>query len=145
MLILDTDCLTIVQRAEGEPYQRLAARLDAVIATRSVHVTVISLEEQMRGWLAYLAGQRTSRQQVDGYSRLLSLLQDFSSRSVLPFGDDAARQMDHLRGQRVRIGTMDMKIAAIAMARGATLISRNLRDFSRVPGLLVEDWTALRE
>lgn len=42
---------------------------------------------------------------------------------------------------RPRIGTMDLKIAAIALANDATLLSRNLRDFGKVPGLRVEDWT----
>ena len=43
---------------------------------------------------------------------------------------------------KLRIGTMDRKIAAIALTHDATLISRNLADFRRVPGLKVEDWTA---
>ena len=41
---------------------------------------------------------------------------------------------------RIRIGTMDLKIAAIALANDAILLSRNLTDFSKVPALRVEDW-----
>ncbi len=43
--------------------------------------------------------------------------------------------------ERVRIGTMDLRIASIALARGFTVLTRNLVDFERVPGLAVEDWT----
>ena len=37
---------------------------------------------------------------------------------------------------------MDLRIASIAFVTGATLLSRNLRNFRQVPGLAVEDWTA---
>lgn len=43
--------------------------------------------------------------------------------------------------KRIRVGTMDMRIAAIALSQGLTLLIRNTRDFGRVPGLLTEDWT----
>ena len=46
-----------------------------------------------------------------------------------------------LRPQRIRVGTMDLRIASIALSRGLTVLTRNLRDFRRVPGLLAEDWT----
>jgi tRNA(fMet)-specific endonuclease VapC len=46
-----------------------------------------------------------------------------------------------LRSQRIRIGSFDLKIAAIAIAHDATLLSRNLAVFRKVPGLKVEDWT----
>jgi len=43
---------------------------------------------------------------------------------------------------RLRIGTMDLRIAAITLAYGATLVTRNVQDFQRIPGLVIEDWTA---
>ena len=46
-----------------------------------------------------------------------------------------------LRRARVRIGSMDLKIAAITLSHGAMLLSRNLTDFQQVPGLHVEGWT----
>jgi len=141
VVILDTDCLTLLQRAEGESHQRLLARLRLVSQTRPIFVTVITIEEQLRGWLAQIARHRSAVRQVDGYARLLELVHDLAARPALPFDEVAARRFESLRNQ-VRIGTMDLKIAAITLAQGATLVSRNLRDYSRVPGLLVEDWTA---
>ena len=42
---------------------------------------------------------------------------------------------------KVRIGTMDLKIAAIALVHEAVLITRNVSDFVKVPGLRAQDWT----
>ena len=46
-----------------------------------------------------------------------------------------------MRRQRIRIGTMDLRIAATALANGMTVLTRNIVDFGRVPNLTVEDWT----
>jgi tRNA(fMet)-specific endonuclease VapC len=54
VIILDTDVLSIVQRGEGPAYDHLVARLD--VADDEVVVCIVSFEEQMRGWLAYIAG-----------------------------------------------------------------------------------------
>jgi tRNA(fMet)-specific endonuclease VapC len=59
---------------------------------------------------------------------------------VLPFDQRAAVTFERLRQQRVRIGTMDLKIAAMALAYNALVLSANLRDLQQVPGLDVEDW-----
>ena len=56
------------------------------------------------------------------------------------FQESAAGRFDELRRQRVRIGTMDLKIAAIALANDALLLTANWRDFAKVPGLRVENW-----
>ncbi len=78
---------------------------------------------------------------VRGYGMLQRVLTDFSLAQVLPFDDPAVRKFDEMRSQRVRIGTMDLRIASIAMSRGMTVLTRNLVDFQAIPGISVEDWT----
>lgn len=76
-----------------------------------------------------------------GYQRFGRVLANFSTAQVLPFDDAAATVFDDLRTRRVRIGVMDLRIAAIAVAREMTVLTRNVSDFRRVPGLKVEDST----
>lgn len=59
---------------------------------------------------------------------------------IVPFDEAAAEEFDRLRKQRIRIGTQDLKIASIALAQKALLLSANLRDYRRVPGIRVENW-----
>ena len=81
-------------------------------------------------------------QQVEAYRRLLQHLANDRRIPVLAFDETAAIVFQQVRHARLRIGTMDLKIAAIAVSRHATLLSRNLADFRQVAGLQVEDWTA---
>jgi tRNA(fMet)-specific endonuclease VapC len=60
---------------------------------------------------------------------------------VLEFDSRAAAEFERLQRLRLRIGTMDLKIAAVALTHDATVLTKNFKDFSRVPGLRVEDWT----
>ncbi len=50
-----------------------------------------------------------------------------------------------IRAKKVRVGTMDLRIAAIATANDFTLLTRNSIDFERIPGLKIENWTSLGE
>ena len=68
------------------------------------------------------------------------MLEFYCATSLLPFNARAAEQFQHLWVARILIGTMDLKIAAIALANDVILLSRNLTDFSKVPALRVEDW-----
>ncbi len=140
MLVLDTDLLTIVQRKEGLVYARLEARLEAVAEFESICVTIISLEEQMRGWLAAVAKERRARRQVFAYHELARLFEYFRSFTIVPFDERAADEFDALRSAKIRLGTMDLKIAATALVNDALLLSANRRDFERVRGLRVENW-----
>jgi len=65
----------------------------------------------------------------------------FAAARVLPFDAKASVVFDGLVSKRVRIATMDLRIASIALSQGLTLVTRNFRDFSKVPQLLIEDWT----
>jgi tRNA(fMet)-specific endonuclease VapC len=137
--VLDTDTLSIIQRRIEPFYTTLAARLDALPAA-SVWTTVISFEEQLRGWLEYVKRAKPT-QLPEGYRRLWKVNDDFNTRPVLPFDDAAAEVYIRLLRASTRVGSMDLRIAAIALARNDLLISTNLRDFRRIPGVRVEDWT----
>jgi tRNA(fMet)-specific endonuclease VapC len=140
MLILDTDHLTIIQRTTEPAYTVLRNRLQQA-RPRESYTTVVSFEEQMRGWLTVLAQSRDMHQEVTAYRRLHALITFFGDIPVLDFDMTAADLFLQLRRARVRIGSMDLKIAAITLSHGAVLLSRNLTDFQQVPGLHVEDWT----
>jgi tRNA(fMet)-specific endonuclease VapC len=142
MILLDTDHISLLQAREVPSAFALQARL-GVFPPDEVVTTVITLEEQMRGWLALLRRVPDIQRQVVYYERLLSLIVFFAAWEVLPFDQRAAATFARLRRQRVRIGTMDLKIAAIALEHNALVLSGNLRDFQQVPGLRVEDWRQL--
>ncbi|MEW4570585.1 type II toxin-antitoxin system VapC family toxin [Tautonia sp. JC769] len=144
MILLDTDLVTILLRGTGRDRQRLSERLRDRSA-EAITTTIITYEEQTRGWLAYVSKARTMPEQIVAYQRLQDHLDCYRRIDVVPFDEQAAIEFQRLRQARVRIGTMDLKIAAIALARDATLVTRNLGDFARVPGLRAEDWTSDQE
>ena len=140
MVILDTDHLTVIQRQNQPLFSSLSARLRHT-SPGDLYTTIVNVEEQMRGWLAVIGRSKKVQQEIAGYRQLHALLSFFAEIPVLNFDESAADRLLQLRRSRIRIGSMDLKIAAIALSREGTLLSRNLADFRRVPGLNVEDWT----
>lgn len=137
--LLDTDHLSVLERGGLESEclrQRLRTKSPDEIAA-----TVISYEEQTRGWLSYIARARSPEEQVTAYGYLQHHLRVFCAVPLIAFDPSAATIVRQLQEQRVRIGTMDLKIASIALARKAVLLTRNSVDFQKVPGLYIEDWT----
>ncbi len=139
MLILDTDHMSLLQRGgiEGE---RIRLRLRSV-PLDDVATTVVTYEEQTRGWLARLARMTTLEQQVFNYAEVKKLLRDYCHLAVLDFDTNAADELRKLQSAKIRVGTMDLKIAAIALAQNAVLLTRNSAHFIKVPGLSIEDWS----
>jgi tRNA(fMet)-specific endonuclease VapC len=139
LIILDTDHLTVLRYEDDSHYSRLTSRLDAS-PDQHIVTTVITMEEQMRGWLAEINRRREVRRQIIAYERLLRMVEFLSEWEIIRLDDRVADQFDRLRKSRVRIGSQDLKIASIAVVHNALLLSANLRDFRRVPGLRVENW-----
>ncbi len=138
--LFDTDHISFLQRSSGNEYINLAARI-AKYSPADFAFSVISLHEQVLGANAFINRAQTSADTIRGYTILQEILQAFSFASVLPFDTKAAVIFEKLRGQRVRIATMDLRIASIALSRNLVLLTRNNRDFKQVPGLVMEDWT----
>lgn len=105
-------------------------------------VTVITVEEQLRGWLAEIAARLDASRQVGAYKRLAELIRFFSAWRIVDFGEPAAERFAALRKTRLRAGTMDLKIASIALERNALLLTANTKDFVHVPELRIENWLA---
>ena len=136
----DTDHITLLQRATGPAYVTLRARM-AQYPLAELAFPIISLHEQVVGCHAYINQTRTANDLVRGYAMLTIVLRTFTHAPVLPFDAAAAAVYGTLVIRRVRLRRMDLRIAAIALAQGLVVVTRNARDFGRVPGLEIEDWT----
>jgi tRNA(fMet)-specific endonuclease VapC len=137
---MDTDHISILQRRSGPEYVTLTSHL-ARHSPGDLALSIVSFHEQVLGCHTYISRARTAAEIVRGYGMLDRLLSDYSVVSVLAFDTAAAIEFDSLSAQRLRVGTMDLRIASIALSQGLILITRNLSDFRRVPGLIIEDWT----
>ncbi len=141
MILLDTDHFTALKYWANSRRDALLARMGSS-EDRNFALTPMTLEEQTRGWLAQIRAARDVHQEVPFYSRLVGLFQFVAPWQIVEFDEAAADAFERLRAERIRIGAMDLKIASIALAHDALLLSANLRDFRQVPGLRVEDWMA---
>lgn len=129
MFVLDTNTLVYFFRGEGLVAQRLLSTPPAEVAIPAI--VVFELE----------TGLQKSSDPKKRRGQLELLLQ---ATTVLPFGLAEARAAASIRATLEQAGTpigpMDTLIAATALAQRATLVSRNTREFGRVPGLTVVDW-----
>ncbi|MBW4673273.1 MAG: type II toxin-antitoxin system VapC family toxin [Desmonostoc geniculatum HA4340-LM1] len=138
--LLDTDHLSILQRQAGKDYSNLATRM-ALHPSSDFAVSTVTFHEQMLGSHAYINRARTLNEVVKGYEMMARLVSDFKVLPLISFDAGAATAYDQLQSQRIQLAKMDARIAAIALFRGLVLLTRNHQDFSKVAGLLIEDWT----
>jgi tRNA(fMet)-specific endonuclease VapC len=138
--LLDTDHISFLQRRSSLEFARLKIRMDRYSA-KDFGLSAVSFHEQTLGAHNFINRAQKNQDTIRGYDLLLEILQGFSSAPVLPFDAEAIMVFDELREKKVRVATMDLRIAAIALSRGLILLTRNSRDFDRVPGLATEDWT----
>ena len=129
MYALDTNTLSYFLRGEGD----VARRLNAAAADQLGLPSVVAYELRY-GLKRIGAGPR----------RLAELNQLLGALTPLPFDADAAEIAAQIRVELERrgesIGNFDLMIAATALAHHAILVTRNRREFERVPLLQLEDW-----
>lgn len=103
-------------------------------------MSIVTVEEQLRGWLAELGRHHDPHRQIAGYDKLQRQIETFSNWIVLPWDGQSADLFLSLRRQDVRIGSLDLKIACITLSQNATVLTRNSTHFAQVPGLRFENW-----
>jgi tRNA(fMet)-specific endonuclease VapC len=134
--LLDTDHLTLHEQGHAPLRQRLAAHSPPALA-----VSVVTVEESLRGRLAVLSRPVQGPARVQAYAKFLETVRFFHSINVVGFDEACETRFQDLRSQRLRVGTQDLKIAATALVGGLIVVTRNRRDFERIPGLILEDWS----
>ena len=137
LLVLDTDHFSEWESGSAAGV-RLRVRLPS--AESDLAVTVVTVEEQMRGWLAEMRRHHDLHRQIAPYTKLQRQVEAFADWIILPWDADSANLFVKLRRQGLRIGSLDLKIACIALAHDSTVLTRNAKDFAQVPGLRIENW-----
>lgn len=137
LYLLDTDHLSLYQT--GHP----AVLLNVLRhVTDTLAISVITVEEQLTGWQRALRLARDDARRAEVYRRMALTVESLTGWRVLPFTATAMAGHVGLVRRRLNVGSNDLKIAALALEVGATVVTRNLRDFGRVAGLPLEDWSA---
>jgi tRNA(fMet)-specific endonuclease VapC len=130
--LLDTNSLSYFFRGEGQVAQRLRALTPA-----DVGIPAPVLYESRHGMLRLSSGARQT-------ALLSALNRVVDTMDVVSFdeaaAEAAARIRTHLEALGMGIGPIDVQIAGIAVAQSAILVTRNVSEFSRVQGLVVDNW-----
>lgn len=127
MFIIDTDHITLLERKDSIEAHRFRKRLEKFSA-EEIATTIITYEEQMRDWLAVLSKSNSTEKQIAAYKRLKQFLKNYCEIVVLEFDEEYAKEFQTLKSLKIRVGTMDLKIASIALANDAVLLTRNHKD-----------------
>lgn len=134
--ILDTDHVSLLERQQPAIVQRYKK-----YPVETTAITVITWEEQMRGRLNVIRQATSSEQRVLAYTRLLYTIRFLQDFPIINFDAMADHYYLQLQAQKIRVGTQDLRIASIALSCSAVVVTRNHKDFGKVPNLMLEDWT----
>ena len=133
--VLDTDTLTLLR--EGH---RLVSERALAQPAGSVVTSVITVDEQISGWYTALRRAKTPERVSQTYDRLARTVVFLSQFPILSYSIDAISNYEQLLRQKLGVRANDLRIAAIALNNDDIIVTRNVADFRRVPGLRVENW-----
>lgn len=137
--ILDTDHVSLW--LQGHP----SISLKAAKLSSDISISIITVQELFNGWVVKINNPAEASNLVKLYTKFWTTVAFLQGVQILNFdaaADARYRQLlrDHppLRKNRIQ---RDVRIAAIALSVGSVLVTRNQRDFSKIPNLVIEDWT----
>jgi tRNA(fMet)-specific endonuclease VapC len=136
LYVFDTDTLTLFGRLHPAVVRNVMLHL-----ADEIRVTAVTVEEQVGGWYSAIRAARTLQQIEDAYTRFTDSVRALSNWDSIPFTAAAVSRFQGLLRQKLNVGGNDLRIAAIALEFGAIVVTRNLRDFGRIPGVQCEDWS----
>jgi tRNA(fMet)-specific endonuclease VapC len=135
--VLDSDTIRLLR----DKHPKVEAKALAVTSPDRLATTVINVHEGVMGWHTYLMRAKTPVDVEHGYQELAATVIGFTGLEILGYSIAAIARCESLVKLKLGVKKNDLRIAAIALEAGATVVTRNLRDFRRVPGLVCEDWS----
>ncbi|MEL7350690.1 MAG: type II toxin-antitoxin system VapC family toxin [Cyanobacteria bacterium J06560_5] len=134
---MDTDHLSLFERNDPRVVERVLMVRKGMVD--DLFTTVVTMQEQLEGRLAQVRRARDSARLMLAYRRLQETFGLFSDLDILNYNATADEYFRGFRKGGVRIGTQDLRIA---LSNEGIILTRNLRDFEKVPGLVIQDWSA---
>jgi tRNA(fMet)-specific endonuclease VapC len=136
MFVLDTDTLTHLLRGHQRVTEKRAQTAEPVA------LTLVTRMEVLQGRFAAVLKAEDGEKLLLAQQRLVENERDLGKFILLTFEAEAAAEFDRLRQNKKlkKIGRADLLIASIVLVHRATLVTRNLKDFQLIPGLIVENW-----
>lgn len=135
--VLDTDTLSLYQRGHPAVCRRCGGP-----PAGGLFITIITVEEQLSGWYSLLRRAKGRSDLARIYGNLAETIGFLAPLPILSFTEPAIDRFHELVALRLNVGMMDLRIAAIVLEHSGTLVTRNARDFRRIPGLVIQDWTS---
>lgn len=137
MHILDTDTLTHLYAGHPNVIENLKRLDDA-----DIRITIINKIELLRGRSEFLIKASDGKQLLRAQTLFDRTEELLSQIPVLSINENSALKFDLLRKIKKlkKIGRKDILIASVALSHGAVLVTRNIRHFNQIPGLLVINW-----
>jgi tRNA(fMet)-specific endonuclease VapC len=136
LFVLDTDILSLLQAGHAKIKARVAA-----CQPGEVVISVITVDEQLSGWYTLVRRARKPAQLAFAYNRLAANVSFLSQTIILPYPESAIAVFEGLKKAKLGVEGNDLRIAATALDREATVVTRNVRDYALIPGLSIEDWS----
>ena len=138
MIAFDTDVMTLILNGSGYYVEKAAS-----IPPAELSVPVPVLEEVLRGRLNAIRQAESGKVKLTvaaAYEMFRQTAENLRRYRLIGFDVHGEALLLDWKTQRIKVGTMDMRIAASCLVAGAMLVSRNRKDSDRIPGLKVEYW-----
>jgi predicted nucleic acid-binding protein len=138
--LLDTDTMT--EYLYGFASLQVGSKLRNILMFQ-VAISIVTYTELLQGWVAEI-NRCLSRPKSDicrAYDNLAQAQEDLRAFDTIRYTSQAEAIFQAFPSSVKRLGTNDCRIAATALAHGLVVVTRNTRDFAKIPGVKFEDWT----
>jgi tRNA(fMet)-specific endonuclease VapC len=136
--ILDTDHASLFLAGNKSIIAQVAKH------SNDVAITVITVQELFNGWTGRLNNPKLANNLTHLYKKLWETTEFFKAITIFNFDKDAENHCQILQQSSNALAKKriekDLRIASIALAKNATIVTRNLKDFSQIPNLKIENW-----